>query len=56
MLHVKHFGTIQTAGNEPWLVGLGGLFPSHTSLNLALFAVKRGEGSAGFIRSHGGGK
>gem|GEM_PF-5530561 len=37
-------------------MGLRGLFPSHTSLTLALFAEKRGEGRAGFIRSHGDGK
>ncbi len=56
MFHVKHFGTIQTAGNEPRLVGLRGLFPSHTSPNLTLFAEKGGERGASFLRPHGGGK
>jgi hypothetical protein len=56
MFHVQHFGKIETGGNEPRFVGLRGLFPSHTSLNLALFAEKGGERGAGFIRLHGGGK
>ncbi len=56
MFHVKHFGTIQIAGNAPRLVCLRGHFRSRTSLSLAHFAKKRGERGAGFLRLQRSGK
>jgi hypothetical protein len=51
---VRHLALI--AGNEPRLVDLRGLFPSHTSIGLARLAEKGGQRGASFLRPHRSGK